>query len=117
MRNCLLNRVSKHSCVVADASIPRHDGHQLGPLVEQLCGRKMHGIQRANRLHRKRPPNPSENRARDSHDVATAREQVQRSDRRPLVRGRQALGSSGPDDRACGLCERQRGGHTPAGGA
>src|SRR2546428_2394210 len=38
----LFDRVSKHSGVVSNPRIARHDGHELWRLAEQVCGRKMH---------------------------------------------------------------------------
>jgi hypothetical protein len=67
----LLDRVSKRSGVVSNPSISGHDGHQLWRLAEQFCGRKMHGIERANRFYRKRSTNTREHCVGDGDNEAT----------------------------------------------
>lgn len=110
----LFDRVSKRSCVLLDPTVSRHDGHELGRFAEQLRGGEMHGIERANRLHRKRASGARKHGVRHCDDVATALEYPQPSDRRALLGGRQTSGGAGTDDRSCCLCEGQRGGDTPA---
>src|SRR2546422_9042793 len=56
----LFDRVSKHSGVVSNPRIARHDGHELWRLAEQFCGRKMHRIERTNRFYGKGATNTRE---------------------------------------------------------
>lgn len=110
----LLDRVSKRSSVVSNPRISRHDGHQLWRLVEQFCGRKMHRIERANRLHGKGAANTREHGVGDGDDEATTCECSQPSHGSLLLRGRQAPPGSSPDDRSRGFRERQRRRHPPS---
>ena len=67
----LCDRVSKRSGVVSNPSISGHDGHQLWRLAEQFCGRKMHGIERANRFYGKGATNTREHCVGDGDNEAT----------------------------------------------
>jgi hypothetical protein len=71
-------------------------------------------IERADRLHRERPPSAGEHSTRHCNDVAPALEYLQRAERRALVGGRQASRGSGADDCSCAFREGQRGRDTPA---
>lgn len=74
----------------------------------------MDGIERANRLNRKRPSGAREHGVRHGDDVATTLEYPQPSERRALLCQCQTSGGAGADDRSCCFCKGQRGGHTPA---
>ena len=110
----LFDRVSKHSGVVSNPRIARHDGHELWRLAEQFCGRKMHRIERTNRFYGKGATNTREHGVGDGDDEATTCEYSQRSDGSALLRGRQAIAGSSSDDRSCGFRERHRRRHLPS---
>ena len=110
----LFDRVSKRSSVISNPPITRHDGHQLWRLAEQFCGRKVQGIERANRFHGKGAAHPGEHRVGDSDDETTTCEHSQPSHGSALLRRREATARSSSDDRSSRFGERQRGRHEPS---
>lgn len=64
----LLDRVAERECVLSHARITGDDRDQGRGFTELFGRREMHGVERANRLDRKRPAQPSA----DNRPVARA---------------------------------------------
>ena len=105
----LLDCIPKRFCVVPDASVARHNGHELRGFAEQLSGSKVHGIERANGFNWKRSANTREHRVCHSdHERATLKP-PQCTHRRTLFVCRQPRAGSRAKNRSRGLRDRQRG--------
>lgn len=104
--------VSERLRVVADASIARHDCHELGWLAKQLRCRQVHAVHGTNRFDRKRTSDADEDGLGDFDNVAPPLESLECSHRLAFFLSRRdSTGRSRSDDRAAGFRKRQRGGH------
>jgi hypothetical protein len=86
----LFDRVSQGSRVVDDTSVSGHNGDELRRLAEQLCCRKVDGIERADRFDRERSACTCPHGVRHCDDIAAASEPLQPAKPRALIGRRQA---------------------------
>lgn len=82
----LFHGIGERAGVFPHAVVARHDGDQLRRFGNDLGRRQMDGIERPNRLGRKRTLHARENRVRHTDDIRPALEHAQRADRGPFVR-------------------------------
>ena len=81
-----LDGVAERVRVVSDPCVTRDDRDECRRLAELLRSRQMHGVEGANRLHRERTADASENRVSDTDEVTLTREDLEPSYRRAFVR-------------------------------
>jgi VWFA-related protein len=103
----LFDRISKRFGILAHAPIARDDGHERRRLAEQLRGRKMDGVERADRLDREGAANPIEHCPVDIENEAAPLEGSECEDGRLLFFCRQPASRARSDDRPSGLCQCQ----------
>jgi len=94
----LRNGIAKRFCVLTDAVVPGDDRHQRRRLAEQLRGRKVNSVERANGFDGERPADSCEHGVCHGRHVAATFEPPQCLDRRTLLLGRQSSGNPGPKD-------------------
>ena len=103
----LLDLITERERVLSNARVTCDDRDQGWGFAELLGRRKMHGVERANRLDRKRTSHARKYGVGDGHQIASSRENLKRSDGRPLVGRRQSSCRSCPDDGPGRLSERE----------
>ena len=112
LNGLLLDRIAKSLSVVPDPCVARHDRDQLRRFIEQLRRSQVHCIERPNGFHREWSAHASEDDAIDVNDEATAFECPQSPNGCLFLGDCQPRGTCA-DDRSCGFCEGQGGGHVP----
>ncbi len=104
-----LDCIAECLCILSNPSVPCHDHDQRRWLAKQLRRGQVHGIERTNRLDRKRSADASENRVCDTHQITAKLETTEGAHCHPLFVHRQPCSCSRPKNRACGFGDRQSG--------
>lgn len=107
----LCNCVAERPRVRTNAIVAADDRHELRRLAEELHGRQVHGVERANRFNGKRTSRSDEHVARNCHDRASTLEHSQRAQRLAFFVGCDATSHSSADQRARGFRKRERRSH------
>jgi hypothetical protein len=97
--------------VFADARISRDDGDQLWGLAKQLQSCEMHGIERTDRLNRKRAADTSQYCSVHIEDEAASLERPQGPNSPLFFFGSQPSPRAGSDDGPTDLCKSQSRGY------
>ena len=102
-----LDMVAECPGVLPNATVARDDGHERGRFTQLLHRRQVHGIKRANGLHRERPADASEYGVGDADEVTATCEDLEPPGRRALIRLTEPSSAAAADDRTGRFCKRE----------
>jgi hypothetical protein len=107
-RLCLRDGIAKSFCIFTDAAVPGDDRRQRRRFAEQLRGREVNGVERANGFDWERPADPCQHGVCNGHHVTATFEPPKCEDRRTLLLRRQSSADPGPKDGSSRFRESQR---------